>query len=411
MTPPAGRFALQHTFAALRHPNYRLWFWGQMTSLFGTWMQSSALGFLVFELTRSPAYLGYAAFTSGIAIWLFMLFGGVIADRIPRRTLLVYTQTYLMVLAFLLASLTFLRLVQPWHVLVLAFLLGFGNAFDAPARQSFLLELVAREDLTNAVALNSTMFNVAMAVGPAAGGLLYAFLGPGWCFTINGLSFLAVIASLLRMRLPRAPAPPHRASALAEMKEGLSYAAGQTSIRVLIALAMVTGLLGFCFAPLSPAWAVHVLKGGAVTNGWLLSARGIGSLAGSLLLASAGRALVRGRRTVVFSLLFPTSLLLFSLLRAPALSLLSMVAVGFTLVSLQNLLNSLLQTLSSDRLRGRVMSLYMLCFFGLMPIGGLLAGTTAQRFGEPAAVAASALLTLACMALIHLAAPRLHLLS
>ncbi len=407
----ARQFAWQRTFAALKHPNYRLWFWGQMTSLFGTWMQSTAQGFLVFELTHSPAWLGYVSFASGIAIWLLMLFGGVIADRIPRRTMLIWTQTYLMLLAFTLAALTFLGVVRPWHVLVLAFFLGVGNAFDAPARQAFVLELVEREDLTNAIALNSTMFNVAMAMGPAVGGLLYAFLGPGWCFTINGISFIAVIASLLRMRIARVPAPAHRASALAELKEGLRYTVRQANIRVLIGLGAVMGLLGYCFVPLFPAWAVRVLRGGAVTNGWLQSARGIGALAGSLILAAAGRSLVRGRRLAVVGLVFPVAILLYAFLRALPPTLLAVMVIGFTSVMMTNLLNSLIQTETSDRLRGRVMSLYMLAFFGLMPVGGLLAGTAAQRFGEPVAVAASALLTLAATALILSSAPRLRTLA
>jgi MFS family permease len=407
-----GRFQWRYTFAALRHPNYRLWFWGQMVSLFGTWMQSTAQGFLVFELTRSPAYLGYVSFASGVSIWLFMLFGGVIADRIPRRTLLLVTQSYMMVLALVLAALTFLHWAQPWHILVMAFLLGVGNAFDAPARQAFVLEMVSREDLTNAIALNSAMFNASMAVGPAAGGLLYAFLGPGWCFTINGLSFLAVIASLLRMRLPAAAAPRRGASTFSElsseMKAGVRYTATHPQIRVLIGLAAGVAAFGFCFVPLFPAWAVHVLGGDAVTNGWLQSARGAGALVGSLTIASLGRSTARGRILTAGSILFPLLLLVYSFTRHLPSSLLLVMTVGFGSVVTLNLINSLVQTLSSDGLRGRVMSLYSLAIFGLMPVGGLLAGTAAQRFGEPAAVAACALLMLAISLAIALGSPRLR---
>jgi MFS family permease len=200
---PAGSRGWHRTFAALKHSNYRLWFQGQLVSLFGTWMQTTAQGFLVFELTHSPEYLGYVGFAAGIPTWLFTLYGGVIADRVPRRTLLTVTQTSMMVLAFILAGLVFSHLVQPWHILALAFLLGVANSFDAPARQAFVGEMVAREDLTNAIALNATMFHMATAVGPAVAGFTYALFGPGWCFTLNGLSFIAVIAAL-RIVLNRA---------------------------------------------------------------------------------------------------------------------------------------------------------------------------------------------------------------
>jgi len=195
------RINITDTFAALRYPNYRLWFYGQMISLMGTWMQATAQGFLVFELTRSSVYLGYVGFASGVPAWLFTLYGGFIADRIQRRNLLIMTQTSMMILAFILAGLTFLGIVQPWHIIALSFLLGVTNAFDAPARQAFVLEMVPREDLTNAVALNATMFNTGTAFGPAIAGITYAMFGPAWCFIINGVSFIAIIAALAMMKL------------------------------------------------------------------------------------------------------------------------------------------------------------------------------------------------------------------
>jgi len=184
---PSRRPTWKKTFAALKHRNYRLWFWGQMTSLFGTWMQTTAQGFLVYELTRSSAFLGYVGFASGIPSLLFTMYGGVVADRMSRRKLLIITQSVMMMLALILAMLAFLGVVQPWHILVLAFGLGLANAFDAPARLAFISEMVDREDLTNAVALNATMFNSAIVVGPAVAGIIYAASGPGWCFTINAL--------------------------------------------------------------------------------------------------------------------------------------------------------------------------------------------------------------------------------
>ena len=176
-------------YPAMSYPNYRLWFVGQMVSLFGTWMQSTAQGYLIFQLTNSPAYLGYVSFAAGLASWIFMLYAGVVADRVPRRSMLIVTQTTMLLLAFILAALAFLHLVQPWHIIILAFLLGVANAFDGPARQAFTLEMVERHDLANAIALNSTMFNSATFIGPAVGGITYSLVGPGWCFLLNGISF------------------------------------------------------------------------------------------------------------------------------------------------------------------------------------------------------------------------------
>jgi MFS family permease len=214
---PRGR---SQTFAALKHRNFRLWFIGQLVSLVGTWMQATAQGFLIYQLTQSPAYLGYVGFAAGSPSLLFSLFGGVVADRMSRRTLLVITQTTMMILAFILAGLAFFNVVQPWHVIILAFLTGIATAFDAPTRQAFVLEMVTREDLTNAIALNSTMFNLATVVGPAAAGLAYALIGATGCFTLNGLSFIAVIVALLLMKLDL-PVLPNRVatSALSDAKE------------------------------------------------------------------------------------------------------------------------------------------------------------------------------------------------
>src|SRR5262245_21500880 len=214
IVPPATFW--QRTFAALRHRNYRLWFQGHLVSLVGTWMQVTAQGFLVFQLTHSTAYLGYVGFAAGVPSLLFMLFGGVIADRVARRKLLLITQSTMMLLAFLLAALTFAQLVQPWHIILLALALGTANAFDAPAAQAFVLELVDRQDLTNAIALNSTLFNLATVVGPTVAGLTYAAVGPGWCFTLNGLSFIATIMALSRMQLPAHTVTPRTQSALAQ---------------------------------------------------------------------------------------------------------------------------------------------------------------------------------------------------
>jgi MFS family permease len=399
MPPPAARpgilgrilglrkhLSWKHAFTALKYPNYRLWFWGQIISLFGTWMESTALAFLVFDLTKSPAYLGLIGFASGFPTWLFTLYAGVIADRMPRRTMLMITQTVMMTLAFVLAALTFLHWVQPWHILVIALVLGTANAFEAPARQSFVLEMVDAEDMTNAIALNSAMFNAAMAIGPAAAGLIYAFLGPAWCFAINGASFLAVIINLKKMKLrPFAP-PAERTSALADLKEGLKYVAAHPLIRTIIGLIGMVSLFGISFVTLFPAWAVNILHGDAKTNGFLQSARGLGAVVAALLIASLGRFRFKGKLLTFGTFALPVTVALFAVVRWTPLSFFLVFGTGLASVLIFNLANALVQTHSPDALRGRIMGVYTLTFFGLMPLGALGVGITAERLGQPAAV-------------------------
>jgi MFS family permease len=403
-----ARVGWGQTFAALKYPNYRLWFWGQMLSLFGTWMQSTAQGYLVFELTHSPAYLGYVTFAAGVPSWLFMLYGGVIADRVSRRTLLVLTQVSMMALAFILAGLAFLRLVQAWHIVVLAFALGVVNAFDAPARMAFVLEMVDREDLTNAIALNSAMFNAAVVVGPAAAGVTYALYGPAWCFTLNGVSYTAVIVALLAMRVAPQVRPTARTSTLAELKEGIGYVVAEPMVRTMISWVGVTALFAMMFIPLIPAWAVTVLNGNATTNGLLQSARGVGALSGALVIASLGRSRSKGKLLTLGAFAFSALLVAFAVVRLVPLSLVILAGVGTAMILFLNLANGLVQTLSPDALRGRVMGVYSLIFFGLMPIGGLVAGTLAERFGEPLTVIAGALASLVFASLVSLKVPGLR---
>jgi len=404
-------FRLDQTFAALKYPNYRLWFFGQMTSLFGTWMQSTAQGYLVYELTRSPAFLGYVSFASGIPSWLLMLLGGVVADRVPRRWLLVVTQTLQMLLAFVLALLAFLHVVQPWHIIALAFLLGVTNAFDTPARQSFVLEMVEREDLTNAIALNSTMFNMAVVVGPATAGLAYAAFGPAWCFLLNGVSFIAVIVALLLMKLKPPTIRPRHTSALSDLREGLQYTLAHPAIRGLIAMMSVAAVFGISYSTLFPAWSVEILHGDATTNGLLLSARGIGSLVAALLIASLARSRIKGRLLTIGTFVFPTALLGFALARSLPLSLMFLVAAGGAQILFSNLANALVQAESADELRGRVMGIYSLTFMGLMPLGGLLAGVVAQTVGEPLTVGLAAVISLGLALAVWVFLPQIRALE
>jgi MFS family permease len=402
------QISLKRTFSSLRHRNYRLWFWGQMVSLFGTWMQVTAQGFLVYELTRSSAYLGYVGFAAGLPTWVFMPLGGVVADRVRRRTLLLITQLSMMALALILAGLSFLELVRPWEIVLLAFLLGIANAFDAPARHAFVSDLVGRDDLTNAIALNSTIFNSATAIGPAVAGITYALVGPSWCFMINGVSFLAVIVALLRMRLQPWQRVASSSSTFQDLKEGVRYVFGHPMIRTLISLVLVTSLFGVSFAVLLPAWAVEVLGGDATTNGWLQSARGIGALIGALLIASLGQFDFKGRLLTFGSFVFPILVLGFSLVRWLPLSLVVLVGTGIALIFIFNLANSLVQTLVRDELRGRVMGIYSLTFFGFLPVGALWIGSMAHSFGEPAAVSVNAVIMLLLCALISVRAPALR---
>jgi MFS family permease len=389
------QFSVRNTFTSLKYPNYRLWFFGQLISLVGTWTQTTAQGYLIYELTKSPEYLGYVSFANGLPSFLFTLYAGAIADRISRRTLMVITQSTMLILAFVLAGLTFTHTIQSWHILILSFLLGVSNAFDAPARQAFVLEMVDREDMTNAIALNSTMFNSAMVVGPAFGGLVYAMVGPGWCFTINGISFIAVIISLLLMRLQPFTPLQSKGDAISDVRDGMKYVMGHREVRMLIINLFIITVLGFGFLTLLPAWAALILKGDARTFGFLQAARGVGSLIGALLVAAMGRIKFRGKVWTVGSLLLPILMAAFAYIHWLIPSLLAMAAVGFATMMIVNVTNTMVQTRIVDEMRGRVMGVYTFFFFGAFPLGSLIAGWAAERIGESVTVIISAALLMA----------------
>jgi MFS family permease len=382
---------INQTFAALKYPNYRLWFGGQVVSLVGTWMQSTAQGFLIYQLTGSAAFLGLVGFASGIPTWLFTLYGGVIADRIPRRKLLIITQSSMMVLAFVLAVLVFTQLVQPWHVIVLAFLLGTANAFEAPARQSFLLEMVGRDVLTNAIALNSSIFNIGTVIGPAIGGLVYGWLGPGWCFTINGISFVAVIAALALMQLGIVNKNlREEKTKLSDLMTGVRFVLGNPNILTLEIVVAAVSIFGFGMMTLIPAWASNVLQGDVRTNGWLLSARGLGSLIGALMIAYLGARNIRGKIWGIGSLIMSVSLVVFGLFKNLPVSLVMLVVLGWSFMAILNTTNAMIQSWVPDELRGRVMAVHVLIFMGCAPIGSLLAGGLADKLGESVSVLVNA---------------------
>lgn len=398
----------KQTFASLRHRNYRLWFFGQAASLVGTWMQSTAQGFLVYELTHSPAFLGYVAFANGVPTWLLMLLGGVLSDRMSRRTLLLITQTIMMVLAMILTALTWGQWVQPWHILVLAFGLGIANAFDIPTRQSFAVELVASEDLGNAIGLNATMINLATTTGPAIAGITYALLGPAWCFALNAVSFLAVIGALLLIQVAPAPTAARSNTALDDLRTGIHFVSAQPMIRLLFFTVIAVTVLGWSFGTLLPAWAVNILNGDATTQGFLQSARGLGALIGAVLIASMAHLAIKGKLLTLGTICFPLFLLVFAVVRWLPLSLFAIAGAGLAAIIIVNTVNILVQTRAPEELRGRAMSFHSLSASGMLPLGSLLAGATAQLVGEPVTIAAGATILLALAILLFIGAPELR---
>jgi MFS family permease len=398
-----------HTFAALHYRNYRLWFIGQTISLFGTWMQNTAQGYLVYEITGSAAYLGYVGFAAGVpSLLLFNLFGGAIADRFSRRLMLVITQTAMMILAFILAGLVFSGLVQPWHIIVLAFFLGVANAFDAPARLAFVTEMVERKDLTNAIALNATMFNIGTVLGPVIAGITYALVGPAWCFTVNGISYLAVIVALLLMKFEPQIKTLHQKSVIFEIVEGFRYTINEKIVRVMIIDLVVLSLFGISLLTLLPAWSVEILGGDVRTNGLLMSARGAGALTAALMLAALAHRNIGGKLWTAGSLLMPIALLLFSRVAWLPVSMILLAGMGWSFITQVNSANALIQNRISDEMRGRVMGIYTLTFFGSMPIGSLLAGQLATRLGLPTTVALGSIICLITAVYIYVRIPSIR---
>lgn len=372
---------------ALGHRNYRLFFFGQLVSLTGTWMQSVAQSWLVYRLTDSATLLGFIGFASQIPVFVLASVGGAAADRYSRHRILLITQVLSMVLALGLAALTLSGHVRTPHIFVFATLLGLVNAFDIPARQAFVVDMVGRDDLVNAIALNSSIFNGARVVGPAIAGVLVGLFGEGWCFFINGMSFLAVIASLRAMRVARHDPVPLPGSALDRIRAGFAYAARTAPIRALLLQLGVLSLVGMPYVVLMPVFADDILHGGASGLGLLMGASGIGALAGALVLAA--RKSLRGLGTWVAAsaMGFGFMLIAFSLSRSFWLSAAILVPLGFCMITAMASSNTLVQSMVPDHLRGRVMAVYSMMFMGMAPFGALAAGTAAGRLGAPATVA------------------------
>lgn len=386
---------LPRTFSALKHRNYRLFFTGQFISLIGTWMQNVAQSWLVYDLTGSPFYLGVVSFASSIPALSLAIGAGVIIDRVPKRMVLLITQTGAMLLAFVLSADVFLGWVQPWHIVILSFLLGAVNAFDAPTRQSFVVEMVEdRADLPNAIALNSALFQTGRILGPSLAGILLAAVGAAWCFLFNGISFIAVIIGIALMRTPLYVPAKRQASAFEQLREGLAYIWHTESVRTLMALVSVANLFGFGYSALMPAFAEDILSAGPTGLGLLSASVGVGALTGALLVATLGTFRHKGLLLTFGNLFFPTMVLLFSLSRSFPLSMLILAGVGLGFIIQNATTNTLIQSIVPDHLRGRVMSVYMVVFQGLFPLGSLLAGFIAQRVSIPVGAAFGATIVL-----------------
>jgi len=378
---------LPKVFRALAHRNFRLFAGGQLLSLTGTWMQNAAQSWLVYRLTGSSLLLGTVSFASQIPIFLLSPLGGAAADRYNRRRVVIGTQVSAMVLALLLAGLTLSGRVQIWHIVTLALLGGVVQAFDTPARQSLFVELVGPQDLLNAIALNSSMFNTARMLGPAVAGVVVASAGEGWCFLANAISYLAVIAGLLMMRLAPSAAPASQGRMGAELLEGFRFAWQAETIRTLLFMLGISSLLGSPYVVLLPVFARDVLGGGPRTLGWLMGAVGLGALVGALSVAAKTGVRGLGRTVRYASAGFGVSLLAFSMSRRLEISILLLVPTGFSLMTQMACSNTLIQTTVPDRIRGRVMALYSMMIMGMAPFGALLAGFLAQHLGAPATVA------------------------
>ena len=373
---------LKNIFRTLRYRNFRIFFMGQNVSLVGTWMQQVAMGWLVYRLTNSALLLGVVAFSSQIPVFILSPLGGVAADRFNRRKLLVITQALSAAQAIILGALTLTGHIQIWHIIALGIVLGCINSFDIPARQSFLVEMVEKkENLGNAIALNSLMFNASRLIGPSIAGLVIALFGEGVCFLVNGISFLAVLWSLFIMRIRPKNPKPMRIAVLEELKEGFKYTFGFEPIRLILLLLSVTSAMGMAYVVLMPVFARDVLRGGPETLGFLMASGGLGAAAATIYLASRRSILGLGRLIPISAVVFAVGIILFSLSRTLWISMAVLSISGFGMMVNMAACNTILQTISEDDKRGRVMSFYTMSFMGMAPIGSLAAGAIAGRIG------------------------------
>ena len=405
----AQRTRWQVAVRALKHRNFQLFFSGQLISLIGTWMQTVAQSWLVYRMTGSGLLLGSVGFASQIPVFLFAPLGGIVADRTNRKHVVIATQTASMILAFILAALTLTGHVRVWHIFVLAALLGVVNAFDIPGRQSFLVDMVGKDDLMNAIALNSSMFNGARVIGPAVAGVLVARLGEGWCFFANGVSYIAVIAGLMMMNVHAPARVAAKTSPWEHIREGFEFVERTAPIRALLMLLGVVSVTGMPYVVLMPIFADKILHSGgqefaslirshdlgAVRLGILMGAAGVGALLGALTLAVRSGVKGLGRWVTVCCAGFGASLILFALSKSFWLSVFLLLPVGYFIMLQMASSNTLIQVMVPDELRGRVMAVYSMMFMGMAPVGSVLGGALSDRIGAPLTIAVGGLVAIA----------------
>ena len=402
--PPARQM-----FRALRHPSYRLFWTGNFISNTGTWMYNLAQGWLVFELTDSPLWLGLVGFTSWIPLLLFTPLGGVVADRADRRRVMMLAQSAMMAVAFLLALLTSLGIVNIWHILVLSFLSGSAMAMNAPAYQASLPELVTADDLTNAIALNSAQFNLSRMLGPALAGWAVDRIGVAGCFYLNAFSFLALLLALVQIHFPpRAASADGSGRVWKQLVATFYYLHHRPVLRTLILLEALASFCGMPYIILLPVFARDVLQVGPRGLGYLMGAAGVGALSGALLLAWRGDRPRKGAYALHSALLFYTALVVFALSPRFDLALVALALNGVTMVTSISTIINLLQKYAAPEMRGRIMAMHAMAYLGLAPIGGLLAGALAERVGAPVALASFCLAALAVTFVVRLRMRELH---
>lgn len=398
-----GGISFRKTFSALKHRNFRLFFTGQLISFTGTWMTTTAQGWLVYQLTGSKVLLGVVAAAASAPMLFFATWGGWVADRYPKRSVIVITQICSMILSFTLAALVWTKVVQPWHIIVLAVFGGINMAFDMPARQSFVIEMTSRADLMNAISLNSSAFNCARIIGPSIAGLLMAHVGIAMCFLFDGLSFIPVIAGLLLMRLPKKETQiVSDAGPIGQALEGFRYVWGHRRVLTILSLFTVVGIFGWSYSVLMPAFAHDVLHLGANGFGLLMAGSGVGALAAALTVASAGHMLPTRVMALGGVWIFSVALILFAFNKNLYVAVALLAVVAFGVVLYFSTSNTVLQSIVPDEMRGRVMGIWTLIFGGMIPLGSLEAGLLADFIGTPATMAIGAVIcALAAFVTLH----------
>lgn len=391
---------------ALKYRNYRLFFSGQIISLIGTWMQSIAMSWLVYRLTNSPLLLGIVGFSAQIPTLIISPFAGVLSDRLNKHKIILSTQALSMVQALSLAFLVLSGRIEVWHLITLNIFLGIINGFDIPTRQSFVIEMIEdRNDLSNAIALNSSMFNAARLVGPSIAGVLISLIGEGACFLLNGLSYIAVIIALIAMKLTPVAKDTSKKNVIEGLREGFKYTFGSIPMRSMLLQLSIMSLVGMPYTILMPVFAKNILGGGAQTLGFLLGSVGVGALIGAFYLASRKTVLGLGKIIAITGLTFGVGLIIFSFSRSIYFSLFMLVITGGCMIMLMASINTILQTLADDTMRGRVMSFYTMAFMGMAPFGSLIAGGLASKIGAPYTLSLGGILCIAAAVLFSFRLP------